>query len=1254
MQRTSVRRLGGRRRSSLGALAATAGTSAALAALAIGAGAGPVLAAAPPLSIDRLTVDRTVAPLGLGDSDPNLGWRLSGDGRGRAQSAYRVLVATSRSALDGNRGDVWDSGRINGSASANVDYGGPQLRSGTRYQWKVQVWDERGRASGWSAPAAFETGLLNPSDWSASWIAAPADSLDLSGANWIWFDENDPTTGVPAVTRWLRGTVTLPSDPIATARYLFSADDEAAVYVNGTLVADTHELREGDRDAWQKAQSVDVARYLRAGANTIAVAAKNRLTQEDGSPSPTGFIGRLRVTYSGDATAPTTFDTGASWKASDTEASGWQQPSFDDSAWRAARVAAAYGSGPWGSNVALPGGTSPYLRREFTTPRTVVSARLNVSALGLYEIRVNGSKVGDALLAPGWTEYDKHTPAQTYDVTGMIRPGANAIGALLGEGFYAGRLQGGRRWGSTPALLAQLELTYADGTTQRIVTDDSWHAGSGGVQQSGIYDGETFDARAEPAGWDRPGFGGGWPAAIRRTERTVVFPSQAPPIRVTKTIRPVAITQPAAGTYIFDMGQNFAGWARLHVQGAAGTSVRLRFGEVLDDDGSLYRAHLRSAQQTDTYTLSGAADGETWEPRFTYHGFRYVEVTGYPGTPDLDALEGRVVTTDAPRYGTFRTSDPLVDRIQQNIVWGQWSNFLAVPTDASQRDERLGWTGDIQAFASTGSFNGDYANYLEQWLMTLRDSQSDNGAYPDVAPRTCCGDGSAGWGDAGTVVPWALYQHYGDTRILSDNYAAMLRWIDYLRANSTALIRPASGYGDWLATAYTPLDLIGTAFFAYSTDIVRRSALALGKDADAAQLQQLYDQIKAAFAARWVRADGRVGSGSQTSYVLALHFGLVPDALRGAAGDRLAANVAARDGHLSTGFLGTPFLLSVLADTGHTAEAYRILQQRTYPSWGYEIGLGATTIWERWDGIRVDGGFQDPGMNSFNHYGLGSIGDWLYGSVGGLAPDDAAPGYRRIVVRPTPGGTLTDASASLDSDYGAARSAWRRDGARVELDVDVPVNTLAEVHVPVSAGQRVWENGRAAADQDGVRFLRQENGAAVYAVGSGSYRFSADTPAPGGRDPGNPRDPGGPGGRDPRGPGSRDRTAPRVSGAKLSPARIVAGRGATLSVTLSEQASLRIGVEQRVDGWRSSARRCVIEARGASKRRAVKTTHGTRCHAWRELRVTTVSASAGKTRWTLDTRRLDVGAHRLALVATDRAGNRSRERYADFTVVKKR
>jgi alpha-L-rhamnosidase len=832
---------------------------------------------------------------------------------------------------------------------------------------------------------------------------------------------------------------------------------------------------------------VDVTSDLHQGANTIAVQVKNRLNG-GGSQTPAGFIGRLKATFA--SNDPVTLDTSSAWKSAATAPPGWEQPGFDDSAWTPARVLATYGSGPWGANVSLPPQTNPYLRKDFTTTKAVKSARLYVSALGLYEVHINGQKVGDQVLAPGWIEYSKRVPSQTYDVTSLLHDGDNAIGAILGDGWYAGRLQGGRKWGDTPALLAQLQIDYTDGTSTRIATDGSWQAGTGGLRTTSIYDGESYDARLDHPGWDQPGFSGGWPSAIERTDSPAVEPSQAPPIKVIQTLRPIAMTQPTPGTFVFDLGQNFAGWARLHVDGPAGTSVRMRFGEVLNPDGTLYTANLRSAQQTDTYVLRGGGE-ETYEPRFTYHGFRYVEVTGYPGTPTLDAIDGRVVSTDLPQFGTFTSSSPLVNSIQSAIRWGQRSNFLGVPSDASQRDERLGWTGDIQAFASTASFNGDTSGFLGQWLQTLRDSQDASGAFPDVAPVTCCGEGTAGWGDAGTVVPWALYRHYGDPLILQASYDSMTRWIAYLKANSNNLIRPNAGYGDWLAPdGSTPLDFIGTAFFAYSTDIVRRAALVLGKDEDAATYASLYQQIRSAFDARWVHPDGTVGSDSQTSYVLALKFGLVPDDLEQKAFAHLAADVEGRGDHLSTGFLGTPFLLNVLQDGGRGDLAYKVLTQTSYPSWGYELSRGATTIWERWDGIRPDGSFNDPGMNSFNHYGLGSIGDWLYDDVGGLAPDDAQPGYRHLIVKPSVGPELDSASSSVDTAYGPASSAWSRDGAgRLAVHVVVPANATAEVHLPVADGKQALESGKPAAAQPGVSYRGTQDGDAVYDVGSGDYRF---------------------------------------------------------------------------------------------------------------------------------------------------------------------
>jgi alpha-L-rhamnosidase len=1032
----------------------------------------PSTAAAAPLTVGGLTADRQTNPLGLGDARPSFAWSLQGDGRGREQTAYQLVVSK-----DGT--DVWDSGEVHSSASANVPYGGPALQSGTRYTWKVRAWDDAGQPSAYSAPASLETGLLQQGDWTAKWIAAPANDLSFSGDKWIWYTNDDAVNNMPALTRYLRATVTLATAP-TDARLLFTVDDEAVVYVNGTQAIDTKATRDADENAWQKSVQLDVTNLLHQGANTIAVQVKNR-TGSGGGENPGGFIARLKADN-------TIFDTSSAWKTSMTGAEGWQQPSFDDSAWTPARELATYGGGPWGGNVSLPPQPSPYLRKDFTAPKPIAQARLYVSALGMYEVHINGAKVGDAVLAPGWTEYSKRVPSQTYDVTSLIKQGDNALGAILGDGWYSTRLQGGKKWGTNPALLAQLQITYADGTSTRVATDGSWQVGSGGLQATSIYDGETYDARLDKAGWDQPGFNATWPSAVERNETMAVEPGQAPPIKVIDTLQPKTVTQPAPGTTIYDLGQNFAGWARITAHGAAGTKIRLRFGEVLNGDGTLYTANLRSAQQTDTYTLKGEGS-ETYEPRFTYHGFRYVEVTGGA----VDSLQGRVVSSDLPAYGTFTSSSPLVNAIQSAIRWGQRSNFLGVPSDASQRDERLGWTGDIQAFSSTAAFNEDASGYLGQWLQTLRDSQSSAGAFPDVAPVSGGGEGTAGWGDAGTVLPWALYRRYGDPRILTANYDAMTKWIAYLKANSNGLIRPNQGYGDWLAPdGSTPLDFIGTAFFAYSTDIVRRSAEVLGKDEDAATYAALYDQIKNAFANRWVHQDGSVGSGSQTSYVLALKFGLVPDSLRQRAFDRLAADVSGRGNHLSTGFLGTPFLLNVLQDGGRGDLAYKILTQDSYPSWGYMLARGGTTIWERWDGIRPDGSFQDAGMNSFNHYGLGSIGDWLYDDVGGLAPQ--TPGYKTQLVKPATGQELSAASSAVKTSYGEAKTSWTRDSAgRLSIDVDVPVNTRAEVHVPLADGQQALESGKPASTQPGVTYKGTTDGDAVYEVGSGSYRFLAAT-----------------------------------------------------------------------------------------------------------------------------------------------------------------
>ena len=1051
-----------------------------------------------PLRVAATTTGRAANPLGTDVARPLLGWRLTASVRGQAQSAYEVQAATTRARVAAGHADVWDSGRVASARSVDVPYAGPAPRSQTRYHWRVRVWDAQGRASAWSTPSYFETGLA-AGDWTASWVGSPATVPSLTGARWIWYPEGDPTVSEPPSTRYFRRTVDLGAGAVTSGQFTLTADDGFTLYVNGQRIAASPQVT----DSWKQGQLADVTAALRPGANTIAIAAVNT------SQSPAGLIGRLHVerTSEPDAAsgvdgrgtrssaervrsgerpvtraAPLDLVTDGSWTAAQTVPDGWEQPGFDDSSWPAAKDAAAYGSGPWGTQVGEPSPPVPYLRHEFQVSKPVSAARLYVSALGLYEAHLNGVRVGDDDFTPGWTDYNKRVQYQTYDVTSLLRQGGNAIGALLAPGWYAGNIgfAGTHIYGRQPWFLAQLRVDYTDGTSQTIGTDDTWKTAASPLAAADIYQGETYDARNERAGWDGPAYDdSGWDAVTLAAVTPNLVAQAGPPVRVDTVLHPVAMTEPKPGTYVFDLGQNMVGWNRLRVTGPAGTTVTLRNGEVLNPDGTLYTANLRGAADTDHYTLKGGGE-ETYESRFTYRGYRYAEVTGYPGTPSPSSVDGVVAHADAPPNGTFTTSDPLVNQLQHNIVWGQKGNFFSVPTDCPQRDERLGWTGDIGAFAPTSTFNMDADGFLAKFTTDLADDQTADGAFTDVAPAVAAGSGTAGWGDAGVIIPYTLWQRYGDLQVVRERYPAMTKWIDYLTAHSDGLIRPAQGYGDWLNVADdTPLDLIGTAYFAHSADLVAQMADAIGEHDAAASYRTLWGRIRDAFDARYVGSDGTVGGGSQTAYVLALSGNLLPSAQVTAAAGKLVANIAGHGGHLTTGFLGTGELLPTLTRTGHNDVAYQILQQRTFPSWGYEIDRGATTIWERWDGIKPDGTYNDPGMNSFNHYGLGSVGDWMYQNVAGIAP--AAPGYQKVVVRPRPGGSLTWASARYRSEYGDIITHWSLDHGRFTLDVGVPVGATAEVWVPTG------RTGHVTAD--GATPSRSEDGNAVFTVGSGTWHF---------------------------------------------------------------------------------------------------------------------------------------------------------------------
>ncbi|GAA2066587.1 family 78 glycoside hydrolase catalytic domain [Streptomyces albiaxialis] len=1079
-------------------LLATATTTAAAAttATAVSSLPGTAASAAPAgLRVESTTTEYADRPLGLDAARPRLSWVLGADGHDRKQTAYRIRVATSPDRLGSP--DVWDSGRKESGRSVLVPYGGPALRPRTRYHWSVRVWDGEGHASEWSEPTWWETGLTvagkggsaGDGEWKARWIAPPAALVDpppLEGASWVWFPEGSPGQ-LPAATRWFRGTFTADTG-VRGARLVLAADDGFTAYVNGAEVA----VREGlaIQKSWSHPVHLDVTEHLREGGNVLAVAASNA---EQGAA---GLLAVLEVTTARGTSRFTTADDG--WRCADSEPPGdaWRAPAYDDSGWQQARAVAAWGDGPWGKVLAQQ--TPSQMRRSFRLPRgRVARARLYATALGLYEARLNGQRVGEDLLTPGWTDYAHRVAYQAYDVTRAVRGGANALAVTLAPGWYAGNIGwfGQHHYGKHPALLAQLEVTYEDGRTERVVSDEGWRAARGPLMAADLMMGEDHDARAETPGWDAPGYDdGSWrPVEAPSGDMPEIVAMTDAPTRVMKELEPVSVREVRPGTHLFDLGQNMVGTVRLKVSGGRkGQRVTLRHGEVLDKDGALYVDNLRTARPVDTYTLHGGRGTETYTPRFTFHGFRYVEVSGYPGRPQKDAVTGRVLHTAAPFTMEFSTDVPMLNQLHSNITWGQRGNFLSVPTDTPARDERLGWTGDINVFAPTAAYVMESARFLTKWLQDLRDGQpdegNDEGAFPDVAPYIGpVGKGVAGWGDAGVTVPWSLHRAYGDERVLEENWDAMRAWIAYLEKHSDGLLRPAEGYGDWLNIEdETPKDVIGTAYFAHATDLVADTARLIGENA--APYEELLERVKKAFQTAYVSGDGRVKGDTQTAYVLALSMDLLPTAaLRRAAADRLVALVKAKDWHLSTGFLGTPRLLPALTAAGHTDVAYRLLRQRTFPSWGYQIDKGATTMWERWDSIKPDGSFQDVGMNSFNHYAYGSVGSWMYENIAGIAP--GGPGFRETVVRPRPGGGVRRASGRHRTPYGTVATGWSLEGGsggeRFTLDVTVPVNTTAEVWVPAERASDV-----SLKDAPGAGFRRMEDGCAVFSVGSGRRRFT--------------------------------------------------------------------------------------------------------------------------------------------------------------------
>ena len=892
------------------------------------------------VKVQNLLTENLADPISIDAAAPRFSWQLISPQRGVLQTAYEIRVSINNTKLDKKKDLVWRSGKVRSGQSVYIPYQGDALKSGQAYYWQVQIWDNNGKSSGWSAIASWRMGMLSPADWQAQWI----------------------TPGF----------------------------------------------------------------------------------KEDSLVKP-----------------------------------------------------------------------SPIFRKEFTSGKKVKFAIAYITAHGLYEAQINGHRVGDAYLTPGWTSYNKRLQYQAYNVTSLIRQGSNAIGATLGSGWYRGHVgydPTPNLYGKDIALLFQLQITYTDGSTATIVSDDSWRSSTGAIRSSEIYYGETIDHRKEKTGWALAGYDdkGWYGVTVRDFTKNTLIATYNEPVKQHETFKPIRIFKTAKGEQVIDFGQNLVGWVKFKVSGKAGDVVKLSHAEVLDKAGNFYTDNLRSAISQDTYTLSGDGE-ETFEPHFTWQGFRFVKVEGYPGVLKPEDFTAIALYSDMRPTGTFSCSNPLINQLQHNIQWGQKGNFLDVPTDCPQRDERLGWTGDAQVFSRTASYNMDVHNFFTKWLKDVAADQYSSGAVPHVIPDVIkrVGSepgGSTGWSDVCTIVPWNMYLAYGDTEILRNQYKSMKAWVDYMQHHSqNNLWNTGSHFGDWLfysvnddtdgSSAITSKYLIAQCFYAYSTSLLVKTAQVLGKKEDIDYYTALLEKIKKAFLDEYVTPNGLISSDTQTAYVLALQFDMLPENLRQQAADRLVANIKRYGNHLTTGFLGTPYICHVLSRFGHTDVAYNLLLQDSYPSWLYPVKMGATTIWERWDGIRPDGSFEDASMNSFNHYSYGAIGDWMYRVIAGIDTKTDSPGYKHIIIKPHPGGILTYAHADYETPYGKVSAHWQTDSAKFSLDVEIPANTVATVDVPVSASNStVQEGGVPVSAVQGIKIENEgvaKDGYLEMEIGSGTYHFTA-------------------------------------------------------------------------------------------------------------------------------------------------------------------
>lgn len=903
------------------------------------------------LLVEELRVEHLDAPTGIGETRPRLSWKITSSDHvfGLSQSAYRIVVASSKTELAAGQFDLWDTGKENTSESLLVRYRGEPLEARDEACWKVMIWDQDDQPSEWSGVSSWSVGLLDRSDWQGDWIAME-DNHEFETSENVTFLADDPDRGI------------------------------------------------------------------------------------------------------------------------------------------------------------LKMRPAKYFRKEFGTDKGIKKATLYATARGIYEVEINGKRVGDEYLAPGWTDYNKRLYYQTYDVTDhFLGSGANAIGATLADGWYAGYIgyglfvkmpsnpSGRGYYGETPSLLMQLEIEYADGSTKVVATDSSWKTALGPITETDMLMGEVYDARKELGDWSRSGYEDNhWESVSLPLPYTgIIEPHPGVPVRVIEELATTQILEPEPGVYIFDLGQNFSGIPRIKVKGKAGTKIRIRTGEMIRPDKTLVTANLRCARSTNTYILKGSQEPEVWSPQFVYHGFQYIELTGLSEKPKPDMVTGLVMHSDTPLTGQFECSDPMLNQLYSNIVWTQRSNFLEVPTDCPQRDERLGWTGDAQIFVNAATYNADISAFYKKWLVDLRDSQWDYGAYPGFSPRPFMrpgfGHGTA-WMDAGVICPWTIWQAYNDLEVVENNWQSMEIFMRFRQQRDPEMLGQDEGkdWGDWLnLNQPTPLPYIDLCYYAYSASMMADMAEALGKAPRAKYYCRLREQIEDSFRGLYLKGEGKLAVHTQTAYALALFMDLIPEDQVEAAGRELAGLVNDNGGRMATGFLGTRHLLPALTMSGQHALAGKLMHSQEYPSWGYEVANGATSIWERWNSYIQGEGAANESMNSFSHYAFGAVGEWMFENYLGIKRIE--PGWKSFRIQPNPTDQLTWAKGSFDSPHGLISVDWsKQSNGTMKLSVSVPPNTSAVLEL---SSKRITVGGSSIDSLSAVKRVSSNQDSNTYQLSSGSYQF---------------------------------------------------------------------------------------------------------------------------------------------------------------------